>query len=156
MVNTLSKNTKIVPSLLPDLRTTNNTTVEGSWVDRQGFNDVMITVGLGVWGDTTTGGIDFALQATNDTTAAADAADADLSSTVAGAETVTGAPASGYFARINALTEDEQVYSTDYIGDKRYLRVVMVANGNQSTGTDTHADINLFNPQTAPVSYNNA
>ena len=55
-------------------------------------------------------------------------ADADLSDSVTGTNT-------GTFAVIDDAAEDDAVYSTKYIGNKRYVKVVANLTGTHTNGT---------------------
>lgn len=144
----------IQQTLAPDVRTTNNTTVVGATVDLQGYDAATFELNMGDWADTGTDGLEFFVQATNDTTSWADALDSELSDSVASSTTVSGAPSTGCFAKIDAADEDNKVYTCDYIGDKRYVRAVVAAQENQSTGYDAAVNVILGNPMVAPTTNN--
>lgn len=149
-------NMTIEQSIAPDLYQTNNTTVAGSAVDTRGYDAVTCFVSVNDWGDTGTGGWEFSIQESDDTVAGnfTDVADADLTYTVTGDSTVTGAADSGVYAVVDAADEDDQVYTTGYIGNKRYIRQYATATGNQSTGTDLEAGFILELPDAAPTGDN--
>lgn len=115
--------------------TTNNTTVAGGSADLQGCDAATVIADIGEWGDTGTDGWEIGLQESDDDSTWTDVADADLTTTVAGASTVTGAQSTGIFAIIDDASEDDRQYKTGYIGSKRYIRPKLTATGNQSTGT---------------------
>ena len=142
-------------SISPDLYQTNNTTIAGAAVDCLGYDSVTPFVSVNDWGDTSTGGWEFGLlHSDSANTGFVDVPNEDLTVTVAGASTVTGAQDTGVFCIIDAAAEDDAIYTTGYIGNKRYVKVKATATGNQSTGTDLEAGVILANPANAPTGAN--
>lgn len=85
---------------------------------------------VGESGDTLSGSvkIELEVQHSDDNSTYAACADADLSDSVTGTNT-------GTFAVIDAADEDDAVYSTKYIGNKRYVKVVANLTGTHTNGT---------------------
>lgn len=133
----LSESLALVQSQLPATLTTNNTTVAGSAIDLLGFDSTTVIANFGAWGDTATGGWEIGLQHSDDTVSGnfVDVPNAQLSYSVTGDNTTTGAQAAGIFAKVDAVAEGSLAYTTDYLGNKRYIRHKICSEGNQSTGT---------------------
>jgi len=144
----------LVYSLEVDSRTTNNTTVAGAAVDTQGYDAITVIVPFGDWGDTTTGGIEVALQHSDDTVSGnfVDVPDADMTDTITGTSTVSGASTTGVFARVDAAAEDDTIYKTGYLGNKRYVRTKLAATGNQSGGYEMGTIVMRSRASLQPVS----
>lgn len=113
---------------------TTTSDVDGDTVDLQGFEGVLLAVSLGASGDTLSGSVSVELEVehADDDGAGSpdtwtDVDDADLLNVVAGTN-------DGCFAVIDAPDEDDAVYTTSYIGSKRYVRVVANLIGTHSTG----------------------
>lgn len=137
-----------------DGRTTNNTTVAGSAVDLQGYDAATVLACFGDWVDTTTGGIEIAVQHSDDTVSGnfVDVPNVELTDTIAGSSTVSGASTTGVFCRVDAAAEDDAVYKTGYLGNKRYIRVKLAATGNQSTGYELGVIVQRSKANNEPVS----
>lgn len=150
----LAANIEPVQTLDPATLTTNNTTVAGGAVDLQGFNSATILANVGEWGDTTTGGWEIGVQHSDDTVSGnfVDVPNDQLTDTVAGDSTVTGAQSTGVFAVVDAADEDDAVYKTGYIGAKRYLRYFLTATGNQTNGTPLAITVVKGHANIAPTS----
>lgn len=120
------------------LRIINNTTVAGAAIDTQGYDAVTVITDIGAWGDTVAGGLlEIGLQHSDDTVSGnfVDVPNAQLTDTIAGSSSVTGAIATGVFASVSATSNDQKVVKTGYIGGKRYLRVKFNGEKNLATGT---------------------
>jgi hypothetical protein len=154
----MANNIKIVQALAPALRTTNNTTVAGAAVDTQGYDSATFVADFGAWGDTTTGGWECGVQHSDDTVSGnfEDVPDNLLSYSVAGDHTVTGASDTGVFVKINAQAEASNVYTTSYLGNKRYVRPLLAAEGNNSNGTPCGINVLLGHPHRSPTGANKA
>lgn len=89
-----------------------------------------ISVHVGNSGDTLSGSLDIQLEVeeSDDDSTWSDVADADLSNFVAGSN-------DGTFAHIDAPGEDSAIFSTQYMGSKRYVRCVMNVTGTHTNGT---------------------
>lgn len=120
------------------VRIINNTTVAGEATDLQGFDAVTVIADIGAWGDTVAGGlIEIGLQHSDDTVSGnfVDVPNAQLTDTIAGASTVTGAITTGVFASVSSTSNDQKVVKTGYIGAKRYIRVKFNGEKNLASGT---------------------
>ena len=111
------------------------TDVNGDTVDLQGYEGVLLAVSVGESGDSLSGSVKIELEvehADDDGNGSpdtwTDVADDDLLNFVAGTN-------DGCFGVIDAAAEDDAVYTTSYIGTKRYVRVVANLVGSHSTGT---------------------
>lgn len=111
------------------------TDVDSDAVDLQGYEGVLLAVAVGESGDSLSGTVKIELEvehADDDGTGSpgawTDVADDDLLNFVAGTN-------DGCFAVIDAAAEDDAVYTTSYIGTKRYVRVVANLVGSHSNGT---------------------
>lgn len=118
----------------------------GSAIDLQGYDDVCLTVNVGVAGDTLSGSVkwEFEVQHGDQSTVLSACADTDLTKAVTGTNT-------GTFAVVDSLTEDETTYQTGYIGNKRYVRVVVNATGTHTNGTPIGATAILGRALNQPV-----
>jgi hypothetical protein len=117
---------KLVNSVLPLLRTAD---VNGSGVDTQDSIGVALVAHVGTSGDTLSGSVYLALEVehSDDNSSWSDCADADIDVAVTGANT-------GTFAKIDDAAEDDAIYKCNYIGSKRYVRVVGNLVGTHTNG----------------------
>lgn len=124
----LHNNLGIVRVLDPAVR---NSDVNGgdADVDLQGYNGCEMIVVVGLSADTLNGSntISLELEESDDDSTYTDVAAADMLGGNAGG--------TGQFALIDDAAEDDAVYSVGYIGDKRYVRLVVNFSGTHSTGT---------------------
>lgn len=99
-------------------------------VDLIEHDSVLFIVNVGESGDTLSGSvkIELEIETSDDDSTFADAADADLSSSVSGTN-------NGTFAVIDADAEDDAVYTVAYLGRERYARVVVNVTGTHTNGT---------------------
>jgi hypothetical protein len=137
----------------PALRIINNTTVAGGAIDLQGFDSAMVVAQIGAWGDTVSGGLlEIGLQHSETTVTGdfVDVPDDELTDTVAGASTVSGAVETGVFASVSSTSNDQKVAKTAYKGGKRYLRVKFNGEKNLATGTPVAVLVAKGNPGYAP------
>lgn len=88
------------------------------------------SVHVGDSGDTLSGSLDIQLELehSDDDSTWSDCADTDITGAVTGSNT-------GTFAHIDAPGEDSAIFSTQYMGSKRYIRVVMNTTGTHTNGT---------------------
>ena len=102
----------------------------GTSVDLAGIRSALIVAAVGESGDTLSGSvyIELEVEHCNDDSTWVDCADADLLNSVTGNNT-------GTFAKIDADGEDGVIYTTQYVGTKRYVRVVINVTGSHSVGT---------------------
>lgn len=117
---------KLAAALLPAVRTAD---ANGSTIDTQGYDAVGLEAHIGLSGDTLSGSvmIEMEVEHSDDGSSWSDCANADLSVSVTGTNT-------GTFAVIDAAADDEQAYKTDYIGAKRYVRIVANFTGTHTNG----------------------
>lgn len=113
----------------------NSADANGSNIDMQGYDSLMLIANVGVEGDTLGPSDDINLEvehADDDGTGSpdtwSDVADADLLNSVTGANT-------GTFAHIDADAEIPAMFATGYIGGKRWVRVVVNVTGTHTNGT---------------------
>lgn len=104
------------PAIAPQTLTSSD--VNGSGIDRQGFNSVFFVVNIGANGGTLDGSnnLDLVLQDSDDDSTYTDVTDTGL----AGGATIDSA---GVFATIDAGGEAAQVYKVAYTGSKQYVRL---------------------------------
>lgn len=118
----------------------------GTGVDLQFYEGAHIVAVVGAEGDTLSGSVKIELEVeeSDDDSTYTDVADADLSTTVTGTNT-------GTFALIDAAAEAPAVYTTDYKGSKRYIRVVWNITGTHTNGTPGSAVVVRGHNRHAPV-----
>lgn len=137
-----SDNVKTVSALIPQVLTADSSITA---IDTLGYSGVQVEVHVGNSGDTlsATDKIELELQ-DGDTTTTAACADADITGAVTGTNT-------GTFAVIDAPAEDSAVFSTQYLGGKRYIKPVVNLTGTHTNGTPVGVVVHLFNPKTLPA-----
>jgi hypothetical protein len=142
VVKDIQNNLKLVNSVLPLLRTAD---VNGSGVDTQDSVGVALVAHVGTSGDTLSGSVYLALEVehSDDNSSWSDCADADIDAAVTGANT-------GTFAKIDDAAEDDAVYKCNYLGNKRYVRVVGNLVGTHTNGISFGA-MAVLAPQHAPA-----
>lgn len=116
-------------------------------VDLDGFEGVLLIVDLGPETDTLTGSvyIELEVEESDDDSTFTDVADIHLVKVVTGTNT-------GTFAKVDDAAEADQSYATSYIGDKRYVRVVLNVTGTHTTGLDTTVIAVKMFPRLRPAS----
>jgi hypothetical protein len=126
VIKDIKSNLKLVNSVLPLLRTAD---VNGSGVDTQESVGVALVAHVGTSGDTLSGSVYLALEVehSDDNSTFVDCADADIDAAVTGANT-------GTFAKIDDAAEDDAIYKCNYLGNKRYVRVVGNLVGTHTNG----------------------
>ena len=136
-MNELSSNIKLVQSLAPAVRTAD---ANGDGVDTKGFENAMICVDTGVEGITLSSSnkIEFELEHSDDDTTYTDATSADVNGTLG---------ANGNFLTLDANAETPQISEIEYVGGKRYVRVVVNFSGTHGTGTPCSAFVALGKPR---------
>lgn len=135
---------KFVPSINPILGTSDQT---GVGVDTQGGHGVGIVAHIGLSGDTLSGSVKIEMEVQHSDASGsgyAACADADIDAAVTGTNT-------GTFAVIDAAAEDEQMYKCNYIGTKRYVRVVANYTGTHTNGCPVAAHVVML-PISQPAS----
>ena len=101
-----------------------------SSIDLAEFGIASIVTLVGESGDTLSGSvkIELEVQDSPDDSVWTACADTDITDAVTGTNT-------GTYAVIDAAAEDDAVFSTQYIGDKRYVRTVVNVTGTHTNGT---------------------
>lgn len=132
----------------------NNTTVAGGAIDLQGYDSATIIATVGAWGDTVAGGqIELGLQHSDASGSGfVDVPNDQLTDTIAGDSTVTGAVATGVYGQVSSTSNDQFVVKTGYIGGKRYIRSKLNGEKNLATGTPIGIVAVLGIPANAPTS----
>lgn len=143
-IRDMYNNQDVQPSLVPAVRSADT---NGSWVDLRDFDGNFITASIGAGGITfdTNNRIEVAIQESDDASTPNAVADADLLGAV------TGGVATGTIAIVNAPAAASKVYSCQYRGVKRYVRVVLDFVGTHGTGTPTSGNVHRGFPHNAPV-----
>lgn len=102
----------------------------GTAVDTLGFEGVEVFVYMAASGDTLSGSVytTLELEESNDNTTFTDVAEVDMIGAIDG--TTTGA-----FAVIDDPAEDDALFRVGYVGNKRYVRVVVNVTGTHTNGT---------------------
>ena len=111
--------------------------VTGATCDLKDYDGCEIVVNVGNSGDTLSGSvyIELEVETSDDGSTWADAADADLSSSVTGTNT-------GTFAKIDAPAEDSAIFTVSYLGRERYVRVIANLTGTHTNGCPIGAHYN--------------
>jgi hypothetical protein len=121
--------------------------INGTSVDRAGYNDLAFVAMVGITGDTLSGSIYLAmeLEHSDDNSSFSDCADTDLNAAVTAANT-------GSFAKIDDNAEDDARYVVNYIGTKRYVRPVANYVGTHTNGMEIAVLALQGEPRSLPVS----
>ena len=138
----LANNIKLVQSLAPAVRTAD---ANGDGVDRQFYEGVTIVVDTGAEGITlsSTNKIEFELEHSDDDSTYTDMSSSDVNGTLG---------TNGLFLTLDADAETPQISEIEYVGNKRYVRVVANFSGTHGTGTPIGASVILHKPRHAPAS----
>ena len=125
----LANNIKLMQSLAPAVR---DADANGTGVDIQGYENVAIVVDSGIEGITLSGTnkIEFELEHSDDDSTYVDASSADVNGTLG---------ANGLFLTLDDNAESPQISEIEYLGTKRYVRVVANFSGTHGTGTPISA-----------------
>lgn len=126
----LRSNSDLAPSLQPAART--NGTATGVTVDRQGYDSAMCVFHFGGWTD---GTHTPSVQHSTNGTAWDAAGTADLQGTL---------------AAVSGTTNQNAIQRVGYVGNRRYLRAMMVTAG-ATTGALSAAAVVRENPHVAPL-----
>ena len=128
-------------SLAPAVR---DADANGTGVDIQGYENVAIVVDSGIEGITlsSTNKIEFELEHSDDDSTYVDASSADVNGTLG---------ANGLFLTLDDNAESPQISEIEYLGTKRYVRVVANFSGTHGTGTPISAFVILGKPRHAPA-----
>lgn len=143
MSDLLTERVKITQCIAPINSTTD---INGTSVDRAGYNDLAFVAMTGITGDTLSGSIyvAFELEHSDDNSTFTDCADADLSAAVTAANT-------GSFAKVDDNAEDDARYVVNYVGTKRYVRPVANYVGTHTNGIEVAVLALLGQPRSLPV-----
>jgi len=140
-MNDLANNIKLMQSIAPAAL---DADANGTGVDTQGYENVAVVVDTGVEGITLSGTnkIEFELEHSDDNSAWSDAVSADVNGTLG---------ASGLMLTLDANGETPQISELEYLGTKRYVRVVANFGGTHGTATPVSAFVILGKPRHAPA-----
>lgn len=118
----------------------------GSSVDMQGYNSLMMVANIGESGDTLSGSvkIEMELEESDDDATFTDVADANMVGEVAGTN-------DGTFAVVDDAAEDDARYICGYKGTKRYVRPVINVTGTHTNGTPIGVTALQGHAENAPV-----
>lgn len=138
----LSNNIKLMQSIAPVAASAD---ANGTGVDTQGFENVAIVVDTGIEGITLSGTnkIEFELEHSDDDSTYVDASSSDVNGTLG---------SGGLFLTLDANAETPQISEIEYLGTKRYVRVVANFSGTHGTATPISAFVILGKPRHAPAS----
>lgn len=119
---------------------------DGASADLKGYSGALVIADVGVGGITftTTNMIEFEVEESDDDSTFTDVADADLVGYVAGTN-------DGTFGRAISAATDDAKFKAQYIGNKRYIRVVANFSGTHGTASPVSASILRINPTYGPV-----
>lgn len=137
----LSNNIKLMQSLAPAVR---DADANGDGVDIKGYENVAIVVDSGVEGITLSGTnkIEFELEHSDDNSSWSDAESSDV---------IGSLGSGGLFLTLDDNAESPQISEIEYLGSKRYVRVVANFSGTHGTGTPCSAFVILGKPRHAPA-----
>jgi hypothetical protein len=109
--------------------------------DLLNYGGCAIIVDLGNSGDTLSGSVKIELEVehSDDDSTWADCANADILDPVTGTNL-------GTFAVVDAPTEDSAIFRTEYVGGKRYVRLVLNVTGTHTNGTPISVMYARFRP----------
>ena len=140
-MNDLANNIKLMQSIAPAAL---DADANGTGVDTQGYENVAICVDTGVEGITLSGTnkIEFELEHSDDNSSWSDAASADVNGTLG---------SGGLMLTLDANAETPQISEVEYLGTKRYVRVVANFSGTHGTATPVSAFVILGKPRHAPA-----
>ena len=138
----LANNIKLMQSLAPAAR---DADANGTGVDLQGYENVAIVVDSGAEGITLSGTnkIEFELEHSDDDSTYTDCESSDINGTLG---------SGGLFLTLDANGETPQISEIEYLGSKRYVRVVANFSGTHGTATPCSAFVILGKPRHAPAS----
>lgn len=147
VIKDVKNNLKLVSTVLPQLAS-GTTDITGAAVDTQDSVGVAIVAHIGTSGDTLSGSVKIELQVQHSDASGsgfAACADADLNAAV------SGGAATGTFAIIDDPAEDDAIYKCNYIGSKRYIKVIVNLVGTHTNGTVLSSHV-ILNPAHCPAS----
>jgi hypothetical protein len=119
---------------------------DGTTVDMQNYHHCLFLGYLGIEGITLSGtnAIHLELEHSDDNSSWADCADADLTTSVTGDVT-------GTWAVCDADAEIPALFTTEYIGTKRYVRAHLNMKGTHGTGTPVSVISVKYGPKILPA-----
>jgi hypothetical protein len=140
-MNDLSNNLKIVASVVPAAL---DADANGTGVDTQGYENVLVCVNCGVEGITLSGTnkIEFELEVSDDNSSWTDATSEMVEGTLG---------ANGNFLTLDDNAETPIVKELEFLGNKQYVRVVANFSGTHGTATPMSAFVVLGKPRHAPA-----
>jgi hypothetical protein len=144
----IANNVKTLAAIVPVVVTADTNGVD---IDLQGFNKVMLVLNIGIEGDTLSGSVkfDYILQeAPDDGTGSAGTYVIVTDNNLVTANTVDS---SGIFATVDADAEIPAVHKIGYVGNKRFIRLVIDATGTHTNGTPHSCVAILSQAGLAPV-----
>lgn len=118
----------------------------GVTIDTQGYGSCAFVANVGASGDTLSGSVkaELEVEESDDGSTWTDVANEDLTHYVTGTN-------DGCFAVVDDGAEDEAVYRTGYIGNKRYVRAVVNLTGTHTNGIPIGVVARLGNPAFSPT-----
>lgn len=144
----LHSNVKAVEALRAATRTAD---VNGADVNLAGYEACEFVASIGQSGDTLSGSVYATIEMEeaddNGSGSAGSYTDVAAADIIGG----NGATTNGEAVRIDATTEDRQVYRFGYIGQKKFVRVVYNVTGTHTNGTPVAICAVLGKPRHAPV-----
>lgn len=143
----LKHNIKVVPAIVPAVRTTDNTPAA---IDTLGYKGATVCTHVGAGGITfdASNKIEFKLTHSDDNSTYDAVAAADVLMPVG--ETLGDGGVIRSFTAAKAAA-DTEVHSVGYRGKKRYIKLLSDFTGTHGTGTAMAADVILSNPISKPV-----
>lgn len=124
----------VINTITPQVATAD---VTGAAVDTQDSVGVALVAHVGVSGDTLSGSVKIELEVQHSDASGSGfvaCADADIADAVTGTNT-------GTFAVIDDAAEDDAIYKVNYIGAKRYVKVIANLTGTHTNGTPIAATV---------------
>jgi hypothetical protein len=130
--------TKVVATLTPNV-VNDDTDGTGVGVDLRGYGSALVVCHVGVSGDTLSGSVKLlpTLQESN--------------TLASGYTDVAAAEIDGAFTLVDDAAEDPAVQVVSYLGDSRYVRVLIDTTGTHTVGTPCSAVVVLGDPTYAPT-----
>jgi len=136
MATDLKNNLKFSVSLAPASRSDPAVPVDGTAVDRTGYDSAVVLVHVGTLTGSATPSLTMQIQDSDDNVTYAAVAAADLDG--------------GVLPAIVAATDDT-LYEIGYLGRKRYLRVSITAKGGTTPAVISDAVVVLGKPRVLPA-----
>lgn len=137
-----------VQQIVDPVTASGTTDITSEEIDTQKFNGLCLRALFGESGDTLSGTVYVEAEVQHSNTSGsgyAACANSDLTTYVTGTNT-------GTFAKVDAAAEDDAVYTTQYIGNKRYVKVIFNLTGTHTNGIPVAALAEKLVPKYPPVS----